>query len=82
MRRFPACAITTVSWTVPCPGCGTRFLAAADEFSMKGAHQRTQDSNKGKAMKKKATPKAVRVLHKLCKGKKGVPYSISLPHAG
>lgn len=64
-----------------CGACGTRFLAAPDEFSLNGAHQRTRDS-KGNATKKKATPKAVRVLHKPCKGKKGARFSISLPHAG
>ena len=64
-----------------CGACGTRFLAAPDEFSLNGAHQRTRDS-KGNATKKKATPKAVRVLHKRCKGKKGARFSISLPHSG
>lgn len=46
---------------------------------MKGAHQRTKDS-KGKPISNKGTPKAVRVLHKPCKGKRGARITISLPH--
>lgn len=64
-----------------CGACGTRFLTAPDEFALNSAHQWTRDS-KGKATKKKAAPKAVRILHKPCKGKKSARFSISLPHAG
>lgn len=50
-----------------CGACGTRFLARPDEFSLNGAHQRTKDRN-GKPIKNTGAPKAVRVLHKPCKG--------------
>ena len=62
-----------------CGCCGTRFLACPDEFTMKGAHQRTKDSE-GRPISNKGTPKAVRVLHRPCKGKKGARITISLPH--
>ena len=62
-----------------CCCCGTRFLAHPEEFTMKGAHQRTKDS-KGKPISTKGAPKAVRVLHKPCKGKTGARITISLPH--
>ena len=46
---------------------------------MKGAHQRTKDRN-GNRIVNKGAPKAVRVLHKPCKGKRGARISISRPH--
>lgn len=63
-----------------CGACGTRYLDRPDEFSLNGAHQRTKDRN-GRSLKRAATPKSVRVLHKPCKGKKNARFSISLPHA-
>ncbi|MCA1776724.1 MAG: hypothetical protein LC676_14280 [Loktanella sp.] len=62
-----------------CGVCGTRFLACPDQFTMKGAHQRTKDS-KGQPIEKKGAPRAVRVLHKPCKGKTGARITIALPH--
>lgn len=62
-----------------CGCCGTRFLAHPDEFTMKGAHQRTKHS-KGKPIGNNGMPKAVRVLLRPCKGKKGARITISLPH--
>lgn len=63
-----------------CGACGMRFLAKPDEFSLNGAHQRTKDRN-GKPLKNTGAPKAVRVLHKPCKGLPGARISISVPHA-
>jgi hypothetical protein len=63
------------------PACCRCFLAARDEFSLNGAHQQTRNS-KGKATKKKAIPKAVRVLHKPCKGKKGCAFFDLAPACG
>ena len=62
-----------------CGACGTRFLECPEEFTMSGAHQRTKDRN-GRPLKATGAPKAVRVLHKPCKGKKGARITISLPH--
>ena len=57
-----------------CGHCGQKYLAAPDEFSMNGAHQR-------KLKRKQSAPKAIRVIHKPCKGKRGARFTISLPHA-
>jgi hypothetical protein len=62
-----------------CRACGVRYLAKPEEFVLNGAHQRTKNS-KGDPIINKGAPKAVRVLHKRCKGKKGARISISLPH--
>jgi hypothetical protein len=50
-----------------CGCCGTRFLDWPEEFTLKGAHQRTKD-NDGRAIANRGVPKAVRVLYKPCKG--------------
>ncbi|MGR3499804.1 MAG: hypothetical protein ACU0E9_13055 [Limimaricola soesokkakensis] len=63
-----------------CGACGTRYLERPDEFSLNGVHQRTKD-RAGQPLKRPATPKSVRVLHKPCKGQKGARFAISLPHA-
>lgn len=62
-----------------CGCCGTRFLAKPEEFTLKGAHQRTKD-RAGRTIENRGTPKAVRVLHKPCKGRKGARITIALPH--
>ena len=62
-----------------CGACGTRFLACSDEFSLKGAHQRTKDS-KGRPIRNKGAPKSIRVLHKPCRGQRGARITITLPH--
>jgi hypothetical protein len=62
-----------------CGSCGTRFLACPDKLTMKGTHQRATDS-KAKPISSTGAPKAVRVLHRPCKGKKGARITISLPH--
>ena len=62
-----------------CRACGVRYLAKSEEFVLNGAHQRTKD-NKGNPITNKGAPRAVLVLHKPCKGKKGARISISLPH--
>ena len=61
-----------------CGACGTRFLARPDEFTFKGAHQRARDGG-GRAAGPGA-PRAVRVLHRPCKGRRGARITISLPH--
>ena len=62
-----------------CGCCGTRFLDRPEEFTLKGAHQRTKD-NDGRPIANRGAPKAVRVLHKPCKGRKGARITIALPH--
>lgn len=62
-----------------CGACGTRFLACPEEFSLKGAHQRTKDS-KGRPIANKGAPRSIRVLHKPCKGQRGARITITLPH--
>lgn len=57
-----------------CGACGRRYLEAPDEFSTNGAHQR----KKGRTG---SAPKAVRVIHRPCKGQRGARFTISLPHA-
>lgn len=64
-----------------CGACGAHLLADPDEFALNGSHERTKDRN-GKATKRNAAPKAIRVLHKPCKGKRGARFVVSLPHAG
>lgn len=56
-----------------CQCCGRRYLAAPEEFVLNGVHQRTKGSG--------SAPKAVRVVHKPCKGKPGARFTISIPHA-
>lgn len=62
-----------------CGACGIRFLACPEEFVMKGAHQRAKDRN-GIPIMNSGAPKAVRVLHRPCKGRKGARITISLSH--
>lgn len=62
-----------------CGCCGRRFLAAPEEFSMNGAHQRTK-TRTGETISRSAIPKSVRVIHKPCKGKPGARIAISVPH--
>ncbi|WP_143535467.1 hypothetical protein [Roseisalinus antarcticus] len=49
-----------------CGACGTRVLVCPDEFSLKGAYQRTRDSM-GRPIRNMGAPKSIRVLHKPCK---------------
>lgn len=66
----------------PCCGaCGKRVLEDPDSFALDGFHERSKD-RKGKALKKKANPTGLRVVHSPCRGKKGARFTISLPHAG
>ncbi|SHF48263.1 hypothetical protein SAMN05444279_1661 [Ruegeria intermedia] len=57
-----------------CGACGRRYLDAPEEFSMNGAHQR-KTAGGGSA------PKAIRVIHRPCKGCRGARFTISIPHA-
>ncbi len=64
-----------------CGACGVSFLDEPDVFALNGAHERARDRN-GKATKRNAAPKSIRVFHKPCNGKKGARFTVSLPHAG
>lgn len=56
-----------------CGACGVRVLEKPDEFILNGSNERTEG--------KKATPKAIRLVHKPCRGRKGARFTASLPHA-
>ncbi|WP_157764547.1 hypothetical protein [Rhodobacter sp. CZR27] len=62
-----------------CEACGTRYLAAPEEFSLNGVHQRTKDRN-GNRIAAGGTPKSIRVLHRPCRGKRGARITISIAH--
>lgn len=54
-----------------CGACGVGLLDHPDEFALDGVHERTKDRN-GNPVRRKKTPTSLRVLHKPCRGKKGV----------
>ena len=58
-----------------CGCCGRRYLDAPDEFVMDGVHQRPRPGGDAAAR-----PKAVRVIHKPCRGRPGARFNISLDH--
>ena len=64
-----------------CAACGTRLLDRTDEFALNGAHERSMDRD-DKPVRRNVAPKAIRVVHTPCKGKKGGRFTVSVPHAG